>query len=201
MIKHSKIFILFLVTIIFTQKCLLNSKAPTVNVKKNKNKDPIFVVQKHIASHLHYDFRLEIDGVLKSWAIPKGPSTKIGDKRLAIPTEDHPLDYAHFEGVIPPDSYGAGAVMVWDIGTYKNLKTKNISQCFKNGIIEVSLSGKKLQGIYALVKAKLQKGTGWLLFKISNTDETKLSASKSKLKIDDLSVLSGRSIEEIERDG
>ncbi len=112
---------------------------------------PIFVVQKHDASHLHYDFRLEVDGVLKSWAIPKGPSTDPREKRLAVPTEDHPLEYAGFEGVIPAGEYGAGTVMVWDTGSFRNITEKKgapvpLAEAVAHGHVKVWLEGQKLKG-------------------------------------------------------
>jgi DNA ligase D-like protein (predicted 3'-phosphoesterase) len=126
----------------------------------------IFVVQEHHAGHLHYDFRLEMDGVLKSWAVPKGPSLNPADKRLAIPTEDHPLEYAGFEGEIPAGEYGGGQIYIWDKGTYKNLKKDNIMECYKQGKIEIELLGSKLKGNFVLMKMKGKEM--WLLIKMKN---------------------------------
>ncbi len=120
---------------------------------------PIFVVHEHHARHLHYDFRLEMEGMLKSWAVPKGPSMNPSDKRLAILVEDHPLDYANFEGTIPEGQYGAGEVIIWDKGTYHI-----ISGGIESGRIEFSLNGKKLKGIFVLVRMK-GKEKEWLLMK------------------------------------
>src|SRR3979411_3033077 len=114
----------------------------------------IFVVQKHAASHLHYDFRLAIDGVLVSWAVPKGPSMNPADKRLAIRTEDHPLEYAEFEGVIPRGQYGAGTVMVWDKGTYDPNNNTPPGQQLAQGKIDVELHGTKLLGGFTLIRAE-----------------------------------------------
>jgi DNA ligase D-like protein (predicted 3'-phosphoesterase) len=168
---------------------------PPGTTTKRSHKKPIFVIQKHDASHLHYDFRLEIDGVLTSWAIPKGPSPDPKDKRLAIQTEDHPLEYARFEGVIPPGSYGAGTVMVWDTGTYRNLKSISMQQCLENGRLEIWLDGTKLQGGYALIKTKLLKESSWLLIKIKDEHTGRVK------KPADTSALTGRSMTEIKRDG
>lgn len=124
------------------------------------NKMPIFVIHRHDASHLHWDLRLEMDGVLKSWAVPKEPPKKKGIKRLAIQVEDHSLSYANFEGEIPEGMYGAGKVEIWDAGTYK-LISKDLKK------IEVELKGKKLKGKYVLVKTNYGKNkNSWLFFKI-----------------------------------
>lgn len=155
-----------------------------------------FVIQLHHASHKHYDFRLQVGRVLKSWAIPKGISTNPAIKRLAVQTKDHPLSYASFEGVIPEGNYGAGTVMIWDYGTYRNIKEKNgkiisMNQCLKNGHIEVCLHGKKLKGNYALIKTKLPAKNSWLLIKIK--DKYAHTAIKNKTK----SAKTERSMKEI----
>ena len=138
--------------------------------KKAIFKKNIFVIQKHYSSHLHFDFRLEIGKTLKSWAVPKGipKSTKI--KRLAVLTEDHPIEYAKFEGIIPEGEYGAGKVIIWDKGYFENIKkdqkekTVSIKKCLKNGQIEIFLHGKKIIGPFALVRFKDDKN--WLLIKM-----------------------------------
>jgi DNA ligase D-like protein (predicted 3'-phosphoesterase) len=172
-------------------------------MKRKKGEQPIFVIQKHDASHLHYDFRIEIDGVLKSWAIPKGPSTDPHDKRLAVPTEDHPMDYAHFEGVIPEGHYGAGPVLVWDIGTFENIKQKDgalvpMKECYKNGQIEIFLHGKKLEGGYALIRTDYSGEEKWLCIKMN--DEY-ADARRNPVSTQPESALSGKTIEEIAQEG
>lgn len=117
----------------------------------------IYVVQRHDASHLHYDLRLERNGVLKSWAVPKEPPTKKGVKKLAIQTEDHPIQYAYFEGTIPEGEYGAGEVRIWDKGTYATEK-------WGENEIVIHINGEKLSGRYCLIKFKKQKNA-WLLLK------------------------------------
>ena len=128
----------------------------------------IYCIQKHRASTLHYDLRLQIGGALASWAVPKGPSTDPADKRLAIRVDDHPLDYADFEGVIPEDSYGAGAVMLWDRGTHENLKDRSLEDALADGHLEVFIQGEKLQGGYALVKMQGRGEDNWLLIKMDD---------------------------------
>ncbi len=139
------------------------------NRKKVKAKLPIFVIQKHRASHLHYDFRLEMEGVLKSWAVPKGPSYDPTVRRLAMMTEDHPYDYASFEGVIPEGNYGAGNVIIWDEGTWEFIEPGDDPvKAVKGGKLTFRMFGKKMFGEWALVKIKGRdsgKGNEWLLLK------------------------------------
>ena len=138
---------------------------------KADSKHLAFVVQRHHASHLHYDFRLELDGVLKSWAVPKGPSMNPGDKRLAMMVEDHPFDYRKFEGIIPQGNYGAGVVMIWDKGTYTSLEEnrkddiKALRAGLKAGNLKFKLNGEKLKGEFALVKLHSAEDNSWLLIK------------------------------------
>jgi DNA ligase D-like protein (predicted 3'-phosphoesterase) len=143
--------------------------------KLAKAKQPIFVVQKHQARSLHYDFRLEVDGVLKSWAVPKGPPTNPSEKRLAVPTEDHPLEYSVFSGTIPEGEYGAGTVGIWDKGTFRVLPNKDgeeipAGQAIAAGHIAFWLEGQKLKGGFALTRTGFGKG-GWLLVKMVDQPE------------------------------
>jgi bifunctional non-homologous end joining protein LigD len=136
--------------------------------KPKKGKRPMFVIQKHQASRLHYDFRLEMEGVLKSWAVPKGPSYDPATKRLAMMTEDHPYDYGSFEGVIPEGNYGAGNVIIWDTGTWEFIEPGDDPvKAVQQGKLTFRLYGKKMFGEWALVKirGRSPKGNEWLLIK------------------------------------
>lgn len=162
---------------------------------------PRFVIQRHDASRLHFDFRLEVDGVLKSWAVPKGPSTDPRDKRLAVPTEDHPLDYIDFEGFIPQDHYGGGTVIVWDTGTYQNIteddgEIVDMATALDAGHVKVWLDGHKLTGGYALTRTRLGgDGDQWLLVKVDDAEaDRRRNPAETQLE----SVLSGRTNEDLE---
>ncbi|MDQ4015824.1 MAG: non-homologous end-joining DNA ligase [Thermoproteota archaeon] len=175
---------------------------PTSDTSQQSNKGILrFVIQKHNASRLHYDFRLETrDGVLLSWAVPKGPSLDPRQKRLAVETEDHPLDYIDFEGVIPEGNYGAGTVIVWDIGSYTT--ERDIRQQFRDGKISFTLSGAKIKGSFVLIRIK-QRQKQWLLIK-SDDDPHNTSATTSEADLTltaPESVLTGRTNDELAEDG
>ncbi|HZD65828.1 MAG TPA: DNA polymerase ligase N-terminal domain-containing protein [Acidimicrobiales bacterium] len=160
-----------------------------------------FVIQKHDASSLHYDVRLEADGVLKSWAVPKGPSTNPSDKRLAQPTEDHPLDYAAFEGVIPEGEYGAGTVIVWDTGTYRNLGDHDgrevpVAEQIEAGHVKFWLEGHKLTGGYVLQRTGRGADARWLLVKL---DDEAADRRRNPVSTQPASVLSGRTNRDLAR--
>ncbi len=173
--------------------------------ERQSSGQPVFVVQKHNATNLHYDFRLEVDGVLKSWAVPKGPSTDPGVRRLAVPTEDHPLDYVDFEGVIPEDEYGGGTVIVWDTGTYRNLRAEkpegkgeaSMEESLRQGTVEVWLDGKKLHGAYALVRTGKGEKPNWLLLKMK---DDLARPGENILEKEPDSALTGRSLEQVARE-
>src|ERR1700675_2699946 len=172
-------------------------KLPQLEVRPGAEHGDTFVVQKHRATRLHYDFRLAIDGTLKSWAVPKGPSQSHADKRLAVQTEDHPLDYGNFEGKIPEGNYGAGTVMVWGRGTFHVEGNLPALKQLEKGEIKFSLNGEKLKGSFVLVKLKQsEKGNEWLMIKHKD------AAEDSSWNIDehDGSALTGRTIEEIKEE-
>jgi bifunctional non-homologous end joining protein LigD len=172
-------------------------KLPQLEVRPGAEHGDTFVIQKHRATRLHYDFRLAINGTLKSWAVPKGPSQSHADKRLAVHVEDHPLDYANFEGKIPEGNYGAGTVMVWDRGTFHVEGNLGALKQLEKGEIKFSLNGEKLKGSFVLVKLKQsEKGNEWLMIKHKD------AAEDSSWNIDehDGSALTGRTIEEIKEE-
>ncbi len=157
----------------YNQKRDFEQTAEPSGKKNETDQKLLFVVQRHKASHLHYDFRLEMDGVLKSWAVPKGPSLNPNDKRLAMMVEDHPYDYKDFAGEIPEGNYGAGIVEIWDQGEFTSLEEKEtkkqhekvLKAGLKAGNLKVRLKGKKLKGEFALVKLKGDDTNSWLLIK------------------------------------
>jgi DNA ligase D-like protein (predicted 3'-phosphoesterase) len=166
--------------------------------RRRGKREPIFVIQKHDARTLHYDFRLEVDGVLKSWAVPKGPSTDPREKRLAVEVEDHPLGYGDFEGIIGDGNYGAGAVIVWDTGPYENLLKEPMSEAVEHGHVKVFLHGHKLQGGYVLQRTRrLGRQQQWLLIKVR--DEY-ADARRNPTSTQPESVLTGKTVEEIEKE-
>ena len=163
------------------------------------NEHPIYAVQKHMASHLHYDFRLEWRGVLLSWAVPKGPSLDPAVKRLAMQTEDHPVEYSSFEGVIPAGQYGAGTVMLWDIGTWQP-ESADMDSALQEGEIRFTLQGKKLQGSWVLVRTrgfgKNPSRSAWLLIKHRDQYASQMDITQEEPR----SVVSQRLLADIARD-
>jgi len=178
------------------------NKTPEPKGGKANKEQLKFVIQKHDASHLHYDFRLEMKGVLKSWAVPKGPSLNPADKRLAMLVEDHPYDYKDFEGIIPKGNYGAGTVIIWDEGTYEPLEAKGdkaaqekaLLKDFYSGSVKIKMNGSKLKGEFALVKMTGRGENAWLLIKHKDHYEKESDITKK-----DKSVISGKTIKQMEK--
>ncbi len=168
-------------------------------VREKGNESPIYVAQKHMASHLHYDFRLEWRGLLLSWAVPKGPSLSPAVKRLATQTEDHPVEYAGFEGIIPEGQYGAGTVMVWDRGTWQP-EIRDVDASLQKGEMKFTLYGKKLQGSWILVRIRGFGGnfsrSNWLLIK----HRDQYASTRDVIQEEPRSAASSRLLAEIARD-
>lgn len=176
-------------------------RTPEPSKRGRRRRAPRFVIQKHDASSLHYDFRLEAGGVLKSWAVPKGPSTDPREKRLAMATEDHPLSYGDFEGVIPEGEYGAGPVIVWDAGTYRNLSEEGgteipVEEAVDRGHVKVWLEGTKLRGGWSLRRTAIGRSARakWLLVKLR---DEQADARRRPVSSQPESVLTGRTIEDV----
>ncbi|HEV3228306.1 MAG TPA: DNA polymerase ligase N-terminal domain-containing protein [Solirubrobacteraceae bacterium] len=172
---------------------------PSGRRRSTRHKQPTFVIHKHAARSLHYDLRLEVDGVLKSWAVPKGPSTDPREKRLAVQVEDHPLDYADFEGTIGEGNYGAGAVIVWDTGPYRNITERDghevpLEQALADGHASVWLEGQKLRGGFALTRTGGGAKPRWLLVK---RRDDQADARRNPVSSQPESVLSGRTVEQV----
>jgi DNA ligase D-like protein (predicted 3'-phosphoesterase) len=166
--------------------------------RRRRKSEPRFVIQKHDASTLHYDFRLEVDGTLRSWAVPKGPSTDPRERRLAVEVEDHPLEYGDFEGVIG-EGYGSGAVIVWDAGTYRNLdEDRSMAEALDDGHARIWLEGEKLRGGWTLHRTNAGAKPQWLLMK--RRDEG-ADARRNPQSTQPESVKTGRTVEEVARGG
>lgn len=177
---------------------------PTGDDVRRSGEAPLFVVQHHVATSEHWDLRIEVDGVLASWAVPKGPSTDPRDRRLARRTEDHPLDYAEFEGHIPEDEYGGGDVVVWDLGPFRNDTTDDdgepvpLSDALADGHVRLFLDGEKLQGAYGLTQTSMRGDpANWLLVKI---DDEGADARRNPVRTEPDSVLTGRTVEDVAAD-
>jgi bifunctional non-homologous end joining protein LigD len=173
----------------YAAKRNFNNTAEPAAVKSIKDKKQLlFVIHKHYASRLHFDLRLELDGVLKSWAVPKGPTVNPKEKKLAVMVEDHPLEYGDFEGVIPAENYGAGQVYIWDRGTYHAYDTDDYirsQEIFRDGLdkghLTFILEGKILKGEFALIRLKKASPKDWLLIKKNDefARDTDISAVKA----------------------
>src|SRR5438094_701381 len=164
---------------------------PAGEVRKKRGNS--FVIQKHHATRLHYDFRLEMEGVLRSWAIPKGPSMNPAEKRLAMGTEDHPIDYGDFEGIIPAGNYGAGKVIIWDNGTYDMVDPRTPEEGWRKGKLHFVLNGKKLKGEWVLVRGS-REPKQWIFFKVRDD----YAAADIDITEDrPESIISGKQVDEV----
>src|SRR5262245_16018072 len=186
---------------LYKKKRSFNETPEPKGKKKSSGRTLKFVVQKHDATSLHYDFRLEMEGVLKSWAVPKGPSLNPQDKRLAMMVEDHPYDYRTFEGIIPEGNYGAGTVIVWDEGTYEALdggtkkeQQRTLLQQLKKDSLKFRMHGSTLKGEFELVKLKNSEDNAWLLIK--HRDEY---ANETDITKKDKSVISGKTLDNVKK--
>ncbi len=179
------------------------STTMTVGSHARAGVEPVFVIQKHAAACLHYDLRLEVDGVLRSWSVPRGPSSDSRDRRLAVMTEDHPLEYRDFEGVIPRGRHGAGQVIVWDCGTYRNVTDDPdhptpMTDAIEDGKVEVFFEGARVKGHYVLIRMYRtdEEREDWLLIKL---EDEYVGSLPEDLEDRPESVLTGRTVKDLKR--